>query len=128
MFSASWSKSEQTNQSWDIPHLLPARVVFHEDTKVPNSATFVFNKEDHTLANMLKGQLLHDPQVRFAGYKVPHPLEPRFELNIQTNDETTPVKALDEACQKLQVILGQMSSQFKAEVEGHQGTGDSYRP
>jgi len=29
-------------------------------------------------------QLLRDPQVLFAGYKVPHPLEHKFVLRVQT--------------------------------------------
>ncbi len=39
------------------------------DTRTPNSSIFTFNKEDHTLANMLRGQLLKDDRVLFAGYK-----------------------------------------------------------
>jgi hypothetical protein len=35
----------------------------------PNSSVFTFNKEDHTLANMLRSALLRDPHVTFAGYK-----------------------------------------------------------
>lgn len=35
----------------------------------PNSSVFTFNKEDHTLANMLRSALLKDPHVTFAGYK-----------------------------------------------------------
>lgn len=35
----------------------------------PNSSTFTINKEDHTLANMLRAHLLKDPCVIFAGYK-----------------------------------------------------------
>lgn len=30
------------------------RVIFDEDTKIPNAATLTINKEDHTLANMLR--------------------------------------------------------------------------
>ena len=42
--------------------------------KVTNAGTFRFNKEDHTVANLLRMQLLRDPSVRFAGYYHPHPL------------------------------------------------------
>ena len=41
---------------------------------IPSSSIFTFNKEDHTLGNLLRSQLLKSPHVRFAGYKVPHPL------------------------------------------------------
>lgn len=41
---------------------------------IPSSSIFTFNKEDHTLGNLLRSQLLKSPHVTFAGYKVPHPL------------------------------------------------------
>ena len=41
---------------------------------IPSSSIFTFNKEDHTLGNLLRSRLLQSPHVRFAGYKVPHPL------------------------------------------------------
>ena len=37
--------------------------------KVPNAAIFTLNKEDHTLGNMIRHQLMKDPNVIFAGYK-----------------------------------------------------------
>lgn len=30
------------------------KVIVEKDTKVPNAAVFTFNKEDHTLGNLLK--------------------------------------------------------------------------
>ena len=65
------------------------KVLVEKDTKVPNASIFTFNKEDHTLGNLLKqyfclciflnlyifSQLLKDPRVLFAGYRNPHPLE-----------------------------------------------------
>ena len=61
---------------------------------IPNCGTFILGKEDHTIGtivvdniiiitnhnycysigNLIRIQLLRDPQVRFAGYKMPHPL------------------------------------------------------
>ena len=41
---------------------------------IPSASTFTFNKEDHTLGNLLRSHLLKSPHVRFSGYKVPHPL------------------------------------------------------
>lgn len=31
------------------------RLTVEEDTKIPNACTVTINKEDHTLANMLRG-------------------------------------------------------------------------
>lgn len=46
------------------------RIIKELDQKVPNAAIFTINKEDHTLGNMIRDQLLKDPNVLFAGYKV----------------------------------------------------------
>jgi DNA-directed RNA polymerase II subunit RPB11 len=41
---------------------------------IPSSSLFIFNKEDHTLGNLLRSRLLQSEHVTFAGYRVPHPL------------------------------------------------------
>jgi hypothetical protein len=43
--------------------------VFH---RAENAKTYTFNKEDHTLGNLLRMQLLKDSTVKFSGYKMPH--------------------------------------------------------
>lgn len=43
---------------------------------VPSTSIFTFNREDHTLANVLRSRLLHNRHVLFAAYKVPHPSDP----------------------------------------------------
>lgn len=37
---------------------------------IPSSAIFTFNKEDHTLGNLIRSRLLQSPHVLFAAYKV----------------------------------------------------------
>jgi len=51
------------------------KITREQDTKVPNAAIFTINKEDHTVGNMVRMQLLKDPNVLFAGYKNPHPMD-----------------------------------------------------
>lgn len=46
-------------------------------------------------------QLLLDPTVLFAGYKVPHPLENNIILKIQTDERSNPADALKRACHLL---------------------------
>jgi len=46
---------------------------------------------------MIRHQLLKDPNVLFAGYKQPHPLEHKFVLRIQTTADYTPQDALTHA-------------------------------
>ncbi|KAF8649165.1 hypothetical protein AX16_005963 [Volvariella volvacea WC 439] len=99
-----------------------------EDTKIPNAATIKIVKQDHTLGNMLRAQLLSMPQILFAGYKVPHPLHPYFLIKIQTDGTITPQAILEQACQKLIGTLSSLETKFKREfsfkdVEGVSGAG-----
>lgn len=40
------------------------------DTRMPNTSYFNFNKEDHTLANLLRSKLLSSNHILFAAYRV----------------------------------------------------------
>lgn len=105
---------------------LVASVELIEDTKIPNAATVKVVKQDHTLGNMLRAQLLTIPQILFAGYKVPHPLHPYFIIKIQTDGTITPQAALEMACNRLIATLQSLTTKFKREfsykdIEG--GTG-----
>lgn len=61
------------------------KVTYAADTKTENTGTFTFNKEDHTLGNLLRMQLLRDKDIRFSGYIMPHPLINRMDLKVMTD-------------------------------------------
>ena len=46
-----------------------------ENHKMQNSITYKIYLEDHTIGDLLRIFLLKNDEVKFAGYKVPHPLE-----------------------------------------------------
>lgn len=46
---------------------------------MPNTCIFKFNKEDHTLGNLLRARLLQDRRVTFAAYKVGSILTPAWK-------------------------------------------------
>ncbi|KAA1108377.1 DNA-directed RNA polymerase II core subunit [Puccinia graminis f. sp. tritici] len=92
-----------------------SKLLIDEDTKIPNACTVTVNKEDHTLANMLRSQLLQFPYVIFAGYKVPHPLEPRFIIKVQTDGSHTPIQAIQEAVKTLILTLDKMRNLLQNE-------------
>ena len=78
------------------------KIEYAADTKVSNAGTFTFNKEDHSVGNLLRMQLLRDPTVKFAGYKHPHPLIHKILLKIQTtSSQTLPSEALSAAIEDL---------------------------
>lgn len=41
---------------------------------MPNSATYRVELEDHTLGDLVRIFLLKNEEVKFAGYRLPHPL------------------------------------------------------
>jgi len=92
-----------------------AQVEVTEDTKIPNAATIKIVKQDHTLANMIRSQLLQMPQVLFAGYKVPHPLHPYFLIKLQTDGSAPPAEILEQACTKLIGTIASLETKFKRE-------------
>ena len=102
------------------------RLQINKDTKIPNAATFIVQREDHTVGNLLRMQLLNHRSVLFAGYRMPHPLNPEIEIKIQTKKDTTPAKALGDALNTLIVDLGTLKTQFESElakVRGSTGRG-----
>ena len=62
------------------------------------------------------------PQILFAGYKVPHPLQPYFLIKIQTDGTITPTALLEQACTKLIGTLATLEMKFKREFV-HQDVG-----
>lgn len=84
---------------------------------MPNAAIMKFEREDHTLGNLLKSQLLQDQRVIFAAYKVEHPLFANFILRVQTEDGYNPREALMNACNALIAQLSTLDKKFKQEWE-----------
>jgi len=58
-------------------------------------------------------QLLKDPNVLFAGYKQPHPLEHKFILRIQTTQSYSPENALMHAITDLISELSLLEERFR---------------
>src|SRR5690606_32205660 len=92
------------------------KVSITKDTKVPNAAIFTINKEDHTLGNMIRAQLLKDPSVIFAGYKNPHPLEHKIVIRVQTTTDSSPVQAFNHALTDLVSELSLFEERFNEAV------------
>jgi DNA-directed RNA polymerase II subunit RPB11 len=77
---------------------------------------------------MLRAQLLEDKTVIFAGYKVPHPLEPYFLLKVQTNGTISPSQALKNACIAVISIVTNLEKKFEEQFRDKEfdlGVGDT---
>ncbi len=99
-----------------IPNICFDRITITKDTKIPNAAHFVVMKEDHTLGNLLRAQLLKDPQVIFAGYRVPHPLEHKFVLRVQTTADYSPHEAFANAITDLISEVSLLEERLKVQL------------
>ncbi|KAI9887035.1 MAG: DNA-directed RNA polymerase II core subunit [Watsoniomyces obsoletus] len=95
------------------------KVTEEVDPRVSSCSIFTFNREDHTLGNMIRSRLLRTPHVTFSGYKVPHPSVPHFLLRVQTDGDITPRDALVQACRDLVQDLAEFEKQFTKEFELH---------
>ncbi|EZG79371.1 DNA-directed RNA polymerase II subunit RPB11 [Gregarina niphandrodes] len=84
------SRSSMLNRPGPLEHIElgpgERKIVLDVDHRVNNCISMCINKEDHTLGGLMRNQLLRDPGVCFAGYRNPHPLEPRIEVRCQTNE------------------------------------------
>mmetsp|Transcript_118999 Transcript_118999/g.333321 ORF Transcript_118999/g.333321 Transcript_118999/m.333321 type:complete len:128 (+) Transcript_118999:122-505(+) len=102
------------------------KCVYTADTKVANAGTFRFNKEDHTILNLFRMQLLRDPTVRFAGYYHPHPLVYYMNLKIQTNNaNVAPVEVLSSAIEDLSNETDHLITQFQESMEAWKRENDA---
>lgn len=93
------------------------KVTYQSDTKLENAGTFSFMHEDHTMGNLIRMQLHLDKTVVFAGYRIPHPLEARMVVKVQTNGQKTPVQAVEHTLEDLRSEVTSIQAQFNAEFQ-----------
>mmetsp|Transcript_48833 Transcript_48833/g.71598 ORF Transcript_48833/g.71598 Transcript_48833/m.71598 type:complete len:124 (+) Transcript_48833:32-403(+) len=92
------------------------KVIETEDTKIEGATNFTFIKEDHTIGNPIRVQLLRYPDVLFAGYRLPHPLETKLTLKIQTKSDTNPHVVLMDALRDLKNEFSDLDKAFESAV------------
>mmetsp|Transcript_28819 Transcript_28819/g.49199 ORF Transcript_28819/g.49199 Transcript_28819/m.49199 type:complete len:122 (+) Transcript_28819:24-389(+) len=103
------------------------KVTAIDDTKLPNAVNFIIEKEGHTIGNLVRMQLLRDPNVIFGGYKVPHPLENHIEVKVQTNDNSTPNESMIACIKSLLRELDQIKESFNAQVAAEDDPNHQYQ-
>ena len=91
---------------------------------VTNAIIFYINKEDHTVGCLLRDQLLKDPRVLFAGYRITHPLENQIMLRVQTITGFTPQQAFTEAIQAVSRELEVLEERTRKALEEKQDQMD----
>lgn len=58
-----------------------------------------------------------DKSAVFAGYRIPHPLEPRVVVRVQTTGIKTPVQAFEHALEDLRSEFQTIQHGFEMEFE-----------
>ncbi|CAG8485732.1 2069_t:CDS:2 [Ambispora gerdemannii] len=92
------------------------KISYVPDPNVDKAATFTIEKEDHTIGNLIRYQLLKENQVTFAGYKMPHPLEHHVTVKVQTVKETAPETMMAKALNDLIGLTGHLRQKFVEEL------------
>ncbi|GET89805.1 DNA-directed RNA polymerase II-like protein [Leishmania tarentolae] len=99
------------------------KIVEQISNTMANSSLFKMEKEDHTLANLLRMKLHESPFVQIAGYRVPHPTKHNVELRVQTASNGTdapvpaPKKALQDAIDGCLKDLELFEEQLRCEAQ-----------
>lgn len=81
--------------------------------------TFIFHNETHTLGNSLRHILMKNKKVDFCGYTVPHPLEDKMSLRLQTNGSNAS-KTLVEGMGDLMSITEHVMLVFNQRMKEHE--------
>uniref|UniRef100_A0AC35U923 DNA-directed RNA polymerase I subunit D n=1 Tax=Rhabditophanes sp. KR3021 TaxID=114890 RepID=A0AC35U923_9BILA len=87
----------------------------------PTVLTLVLHNEDHTIGNSLKHILCLMPEVEFCGYNVPHPLEDKILVRIQTRDGFKAVDALLTGLDNLTHLFKGIQTKFEDGVATFDG-------
>ena len=81
-------------------------------------ATYSLQNEDHTLGNCLRYKLNKNPGVALAGYSVPHPMERKVNVRVQTIQPLTADGAMREALLDVVSICEHVTETFDEALAG----------
>ena len=79
----------------------------------PQSATFIFGNEDHTLGNCMRHILMQKEETDFCGYSVPHPYEPKMNIRLQTTGDPA-IEVLKSGLKDLEETANILDEAFTA--------------
>ncbi|MCP9265045.1 Tubulin gamma-2 chain [Dirofilaria immitis] len=80
----------------------------------PSNLTVILHEEDHTIGNSLKHILCKMQDVEFCGYNVPHPLEDKILIRLQTKRGVAAADVLvkDMPSEIIAIQFGQCGNQI----------------
>ena len=77
----------------------------------------MFHNQDHTLGNALRHCLMQRDGVTFCGYSVPHPLESKMNMRVQTQPDTTAHAELAAGMEDLAKLCEGLQQEFGSAVD-----------
>ena len=86
------------------------------------STTFVMRDEDHTLGNAIRFALNQNPDVTFCGYSVPHPLESKMHVHVQTKNISAS-EALKKALREIMTMCEHVKDTFEESENDYYASG-----
>ena len=89
------------------------RIHYEPDLRQEQSGIFTIWLEDHTVGHALRRMLHKNPNVVFAGYRIPHPLELKMVIRVQTRNKESPLSAMKIALRGLHEHSQRMSHVFE---------------
>lgn len=113
---------EGYNSSSHDPNL--NRVKLEKDPGISNCYTFTILKEDHTLGNLLTQELLNEPRVLFAGYRIVHPMSDLIVVRVNVNDNIDqPEELVKETIERLCSDFKNLSNQLETQIDNRNNRG-----
>lgn len=82
------------------------------DDGQPNSGTFLFDGETHTMGNALRQAINANPEVEFCGYSVPHPAEKKMKIRIQAQEGSNIINIMNQGLDNFATWCDNLSSAF----------------
>ncbi|KAK0416723.1 hypothetical protein QR680_012649 [Steinernema hermaphroditum] len=101
------------NVFWRVPNdlfQLSAEDYLNDQTCL----TVILHEEDHTIGNSVKHIMCQMEGVEFCGYNIPHPLEDKILLRVQTKEGYNAATILLEALDHLAASFRKISEKFES--------------
>lgn len=89
-------------------------VVLHDE---PKRLTVRMKGEDCTVLNLLVEELNRDEHVKFAAYRLEHPLTGEYTLTIVTDGVKAPLDALKDASNRARSVLESLLEQWLEQAQ-----------
>ncbi|KRY13491.1 Nicotinamide mononucleotide adenylyltransferase 1 [Trichinella patagoniensis] len=119
-FGISWksnlSDRHEHHSNLQVDELLSNFSSYPKGSYSPHCQSFTIEKEDHTLGVVLRFIISKYPEVRFCSYNVPHPMEDRILLHIETDKSVSAVDIFKRGLKQASFIFETLKTKVEEEV------------